>query len=506
HLDEPTYLHIKGDPKQPDQSTKLAAGVPEIFASFAPPAMAVTLPATAWAPGIRSFVQADRIAAAESRVAVARDELAALDADSASHDPPRHEQTRRIAEKKLHAREADLLALRATCEADSAQYDPTARSATDFRGLAHRAAQYQAEAENANAAWEHEQRVADGGDKLKAAEERLKQAQAKLAALKEDETHYASLRASEKLLETPEHKEPDYSAVYPSTSTGRRLALARWLTSPEHPLTARVAVNHVWMRHMGQPLVENVCDFGLRTPRPPLAELLDYLATELIRSGWSQRHLHRLIVTSRAYQLESSSRSADQTTIANDPANHFYWRANPRRMESQVIRDSLLYLAGNLDLTLGGPSVDPDKPSKRRGIYLKHSRDHQEKLHGVFDDADHLQCYRRVESIVPQQALALANSRLALESAGQIADRLSADLFPAADDKGDIVDWSAFTTAAFQTVLGRRPDDAEATACSEFTREQQVLIAAEDPASQRKRISSRLIHVLINHNDFLTIR
>jgi hypothetical protein len=94
----------------------------------------------------------------------------------------------------------------------------------------------------------------------------------------------------------------------PATSTGRRLALAQWLTNPQNPLTARVAVNHVWLRHFGQPLVAAMDDFGRRTPRPRQAALLDWLAVEFMENGWSLKHLHRLIVTSNAYRMASATR------------------------------------------------------------------------------------------------------------------------------------------------------------------------------------------------------
>ena len=98
---------------------------------------------------------------------------------------------------------------------------------------------------------------------------------------------------------------------------------------------------------------------NFRAGRPEQADLLDFLAVELIESGWSLKHLHRLMLSSAAYQSSSSNAGADSATRATDPGNHLYWRANPRRMEAQVVRDSLLHLAGVLDLQMGGPSLDP---------------------------------------------------------------------------------------------------------------------------------------------------
>ncbi len=113
------------------------------------------------------------------------------------------------------------------------------------------------------------------------------------------------------------------------------------------------------MRHFGTPLVETVFDFGLNGKAPSHPELLDWLAVELMDSGWSLKHLHRLIVTSRAYRMQSWA-AADHPNAAIDPQNHYLWRMNPRRMESELVRDNVLHVAGSLDPTLGGPDLDPE--------------------------------------------------------------------------------------------------------------------------------------------------
>lgn len=308
----------------------------------------------------------------------------------------------------------------------------------------------------------------------------LAKAEKSLNNLKE-QTDYAPLRGSLKALETPEHKEPNYPATYPKTSTGRRTALANWITDRKNPLTARVAVNHIWLRHMGTPIVETVFDFGRQAPKPEHAELLDYLAMELIDSGWSMKHLHRLIVTSEAYQRSSSNREADPATLAKDPTNRFLWRMNSRRMESQVIRDSLVHLAGELDQTMGGPSIDPNPEARRRSLYFKHSRDQQSPLLATFDDAEILACYQRSESIIPQQALALSNSQVAIAMSELIPEKI-----------GDNLSDHEFSTEAFRLILGRQPNEGEVTECVNFLRE----------APER----DRLVHSLLNHNDFVMIR
>src|SRR5262249_52350264 len=150
------------------------------------------------------------------------------------------------------------------------------------------------------------------------------------------------------------YRDTPSNAPYKKFSTGRRLSLARWIADSRNPLTARVAVNHVWARHFGEPLARSVYDFGLRTPRPELDALLDWLAVELMENDWSFKHLHRLMLPSRAYKMASADPRPDDPNVAIDPDNRYIWRMNPRRMEGEVVRDSILCLAGKLDVKMGG--------------------------------------------------------------------------------------------------------------------------------------------------------
>jgi hypothetical protein len=268
---------------------------------------------------------------------------------------------------------------------------------------------------------------------------------------------------------------------YPSSSSGRRTALADWLTHPDHPLTARVAVNHIWLRHFGTPLVASATDFGLRAPAPLHQSLLDYLSVELIESGWDMKSLHHLILSSKTWQRSSSNLGVDQNTQILDGGNRNYWRMNGRRMEAQVIRDSLLYMGETLDLTLGGPPVMASSDARRRSLYFFHSRDSRSKFLTTFDDADVFACYRRSESIVPQQALAMMNSPLATAAAKQIATTFHADLTQ-----------EEFVRAAFLKVLGRQPNDSELTVSLTYLKEQAA--------------PEYFIAALINLNDFVMIR
>jgi Protein of unknown function (DUF1553) len=293
--------------------------------------------------------------------------------------------------------------------------------------------------------------------------------------------------------------------VDPAGSTGRRLALANWIASKSNPLTARVAINHIWMRHFGAPLVPTVANFGLAGKKPTHPELLDWLAVELTESNWSMKRIHKLIVTSRAYCL--SSANADGPSKSIDPENKLYWRMNPRRMDAEVVRDSLLAIVGQLDPTLGGPILDEKLglTSKRRSLYFRFNAEYKMSFLDQFDAASPTECYERRESVIPQQALALHNSSLALNVSRELTKKLPA---------------KEFVSAAFRSVLCREPTAEEKSRCEAFLAEQEklfvnpkaltpfpageaVVAAATDPAA---RAREDLIHVLLNHNDFVTIR
>ncbi|MFP6859463.1 MAG: DUF1549 and DUF1553 domain-containing protein [Roseibacillus sp.] len=626
HLETPTWLHLQGDPKNPDKEKAIEPGVPVLFAGFAPKIEEVALPYTAWVPGARRDVQDARLEAARRKVEAAGRALAQVDSaeekkrESRPGDDPAYlivdefdgsnEEVWEVIgegwayrEGALHKTEAN----RANNVVRMRKPHPhnfevtccyTVTSGTTFKSVGVRFDRID-EGANQNQvytsahepdpkvqvshtvngkdqyppkgkvkkpvkvgeayelkfavrdrllnvwlngefvlAYELPKRHPDGHlaisgfdavvafdsfklrelpDEVvlqpagkaapvtrKAAQAQLKGAQATLEALEftiatdraraagkeEPKGDYKPLRASKKALETPAHKFEQYPNTWPERSSGRRTMLAKWITNRENPLTARVAVNHVWMRHFGEPLVESVSDFGRRAKRPVHAELLDYLAAEFMESGWSFRHLHRLMVTSRAYRM-SSSNAGGEAAMGVDAANQFYWRMNPRRMESEVLRDSLLQLAGVLDLKRGGPSLDPKKGGTRRSLYFRHSRDDRDKFLSMFNGADHLRCYRRSESIVPQQALALSNSKLALEMAEKIATRF--------DEK----ELDGFIGKTFEAIVCRRPDEEERVACQEFCDRIRAITKASNPDDL---VRKRLVLALLNYNDFVTIR
>ena len=288
------------------------------------------------------------------------------------------------------------------------------------------------------------------------------------------------------------------NSPYPATSTGRRTAFANWLTDPRHPLPARVAINHIWARHMGRPLVPTVFDFGRRGTPPTHPELLDWLAVELIEHDWSMKHIHRLIVTSETYRLSSSRAGATGATLAADHDNQFYWRMNPVRMEAQIVRDSLLSLAGELDVSSGGPSVAVnDEASRRRSLYFVHSHNDHQKFLSMFDDANVLDCYRRTESIVPQQALALENSSFVAAMTPQIVQRITAA------DSGDDV---SFVRDAFVTILSVEPTDEEQAVLVELLQRMTEVAASQKREAPKSFARISLVQTLLNHNDFITVR
>ncbi len=319
-------------------------------------------------------------------------------------------------------------------------------------------------------------------------------------ALEQVSENYTPISGALKSPESNLESENSRHKPFPTTSTGRRTALARWIIDPRNPLTARVAVNHVWLRHFGAPLVPTVFDFGRKGAPPTHPELLDYLAVELMEKRWSLKHLHRLMVTSHAYRRSSSSAGTSEKNLLSDAENRYYWRMNSLRMESQVLRDSLFYLAGELNLSLGGPSVEPSKQdqSRRRSLYFFHSANERNRFLTTFDDADVLDCYRRRESIIPQQALALSNSKLTHELAPRLAARLEKEL-------GSVND-AAFARQSFILLLGITPTVEEQRACEEALGQLQKSLANRKVANPKSRARAQLVHALLNHNDFITIR
>ena len=273
----------------------------------------------------------------------------------------------------------------------------------------------------------------------------------------------------------------------------RRLALARWLGSEEHPLTARVIVNRVWHHHFGTGIVETLGDFGRQGAAPSHPELLDWLASEFMARGWRLKELHRLICTSAAYR-QSSRPNPRAAEI--DSESRLLWRYPPRRLEAEAIRDSMLFASGSLDLAMGGPGVsiyesrrfgsewipqeDPGPGTWRRSIYLLRVRGADDGVFKAFDLPDCGQVRpKRSESTTPLQALNLFNSRFTNTQAQRLADRVAAEVGS---------DVPAQVERAFALTLSRAPTDGELAAC---------ISAAEDAGL------GTVCRALFNSNEFL---
>ncbi|MDG3002635.1 PSD1 and planctomycete cytochrome C domain-containing protein [Paludisphaera mucosa] len=409
-----------------------------------------------------------------------------------------------VADKALATAEAHPVALRARAAADRARHQqPPVDAAKSLAVEAARAERREALARAEEALARLDLQVDVAGSAAKDEAKKREAATAAVAAARKAVNEltdaFTPLRGAVKAVESPTDTQAPNVLTFPETSTGRRTALANWLTDRKNPLVARVAVNHIWARHFGQPLVATVFDFGRKGARPSHAELLDWLAVEFMEDGWSMKRLHKRIVTSQAYRRSSSSAGADPATLAADPGNRLYWRMNPVRMEAQVVRDSLFRLAGELSDQAGGPPIpNTEAMSPRRSLYFVHSHNDHDRFLSTFDDASVLDCYRRDESIVPVQALALWNSGLSQAMAAKIADRLIARLGATSDAK--------FAAEAFRTILCTPPTAEEGSACEQALADLKALLKNRNAPDPDRRAREILVQSLLNHNDFITIR
>jgi hypothetical protein len=231
--------------------------------------------------------------------------------------------------------------------------------------------------------------------------------------------------------------------IHNGRSTGRRTALADWISSPQNPLTARVMANRLWQYHFGRGLVRSPNNFGMQGEAPTHPELLDWLASELIAQGWHLKSLHRLIMTSEAYRMSSSGRPE---AMKMDPSNDLFWRFDMRRLTAEEIRDSILAVSGTLNLKMGGPGIYVDIPKQvlagqsrpgngwgssplreqsRRSIYIHAKRSLLTPILESFDlaETDRSTPVRFV-TVQPTQALGMLNSEFLNLQAELFAERL----------------------------------------------------------------------------------
>jgi hypothetical protein len=542
--DEPTFVYIRGDEKRPDKSQPIAPGLPAFLTGDEGDIQPVDLPIEAWQPERRSFVSEAYLDAARkvlhsAELAVEQKRTAALASESSASESSDSESTdrpsdvdagRRAADGELRIAEAQLVVARAELTSTQlrVQYwqavwngqPDTIRDEARLAAIRSQREVQKAKAEHAlvvaevKAQGENGQQQAAALQAVQAAKEALDKASASLAAeILPEESPAGFLAAKWTATRFLDSTADDPAPNFLPTSTGRRTALASWITDARNPLSARVAVNHLWMRHLGTPLVSTVFDFGRNGSPPTHPELLDWLASELIDSGWSMKHLHRLIVLSATYRMSSSAQQAEEM-LAQDPDNQGLWRRLPGRLESQVVRDSMLALAGMLDPTLGGPSIQPDQQadSKRRSLYFFHSNNDRNLFLTTFDEARVTDCYRREQSIVPQQALAMTNSSLVLDVVKPIAENI---LGHCGSGQAKLSDHSRlesmpsdaeFVRAAFLILLASYPSDAELAASLRAMEAWRSLPEGGQGESAAEFARTQLIWVLLNHNDFVTVR
>ncbi len=292
-------------------------------------------------------------------------------------------------------------------------------------------------------------------------------------------------------------------------SSGRRTALAQWLTQPEHPLTSRVIVNRIWQGYFGTALVANPSDFGKASEPFYQPDILDWLATELVERGWSLKSIHRLIVNSSPYKLASKAKDESVLKMGNqiDPGNHQFWRGEVRRLTAEEVRDSILYASGSLNLGLHQGVVrfalpaglmdsryswTPDAQSeatKMRSIYLIQRRNMPNPSLEAFDFPDrNSSCSVRSNTVTALQALALLNDPAMLE----YSQHLAANILEKAPSLP-----SEQITFTFQALLKRNPDLIELKKSLVFLNEKET--------SNRLEKLTDLVHALVNTSEFLEL-
>jgi hypothetical protein len=295
-------------------------------------------------------------------------------------------------------------------------------------------------------------------------------------------------------------------------TSGRRMALAKWLGSRENPLTPRVMANRIWHHHMGRGIVTSLDNFGKTGDRPTHPELLDWLAVEFVEPSylaageaqprpWSFKHMHRVIMTSKAYRM--SAGFADQTNTLKDPDNLQWWRYRATRLEAETLRDAILAVSGSLNHKMFGPAVFPPLPQStlasmkygiwneqadgpdvwRRSVYVYRKRGLPFPFFEVFDLPDqNLTCGRRNVSTVATQALTLMNNEFVNTHAAHLADRIASE---AGADRARQVE------TAYQITLSRLPSTEERAAAVAFLEQNKL---------------SDFAHVLLNLNEFVYLR
>jgi mono/diheme cytochrome c family protein len=299
------------------------------------------------------------------------------------------------------------------------------------------------------------------------------------------------------------------------TSSGRRLALARWLTTPDTPasgLLLRVQVNRIWQQLFGRGLVLTSDNFGHSGTRPTHPELLDWLTTEFVRGGWRLKPFLKLLMTSSAYRQASACKE-NSAAEKLDPANDLLWKMRLRRLESEAVRDALLMVSDRLDPTLGGPPVtlevrpsgevvlkDHASPGKlRRSIYVLARRNYQLSLLNVFDQpVVATNCTCRTPAAVVSQSLTMLNDVFVLRQADAFAERIVRTAGADMEKRIDL---------AYRIALSRGPSAQEALLCGELLRRHVQRYRAEKLTEEQAQHNAlaQVCHVLLNTSEFLYV-
>jgi hypothetical protein len=502
-LATPTLFFIRGDDRTPDKDKKIVPGVPEALGGRWPKLEPIKLPPAAVSPDKRDFVIKDAIRASKEAVEQAKENYRST--AMLKNDPPPAKLELLTLETALAQAKHD--ALLAVLKAESLE-DAGKLQSDEWQAAAKEADRFQRQVTLLQAhitvmILEHPnlgRKVDKKGPKdVEAA--RKAAADAERRAKEAPTTNYVKRALTS----------------YPAESSGRRLAFARWVADARNPLTARVAVNHIWLRHFGQAIVPSVFDFGKNGRPPSHPALLDWLAAELMDSGeaatgsgaraWSMKPIHRLIATSATYRQASTP---DEANTKIDRDNKYLWRHPPHRLEAEAVRDCIFHVAGKLDLVRSGPDIDHKLglTTPRRSLYFRHAAEKQMEFLQLFDAASVTECYERQHSIVPQQALALLNSEVAIKHARILARSIAAKSR----------DPEAFAVAAYEHVLSRRPTSAERGECVAFLADQTKAFQAgkltggnvpdgSQPSNEPlQRAFENLVHALLNHHEFVTIR
>jgi hypothetical protein len=323
------------------------------------------------------------------------------------------------------------------------------------------------------------------------------------------------------VLQSASPTESSAPAKAEGATSGRRLQLAQWLTQPTHPLTARVLVNRVWHHHFGRGIVETLGNFGRSGSLPTHPELLNWLAVDFMDNGWSIKRLHRQITLSSAYRQSSRRPQASDLKNASinqgertDPENRLLWRMNMRRLESEIIRDSLLAVGGTLDRTAGGPPDPITNPADglsevktdnvtskttRRSIYLFARRIYPLKFLEIFDaPIMSINCTQRTQSATVLQSLALLNSEFMYKQADSMSKHIAERI---GEDRTEQVKY------AFQRAFARPPLDMELEKSLQFLESQTADYQAAEHFKEQATLKSLadFCQMLMSSNEFLYV-